>query len=519
MFQHVFESSKRSSYEVGQDPTPTSSSPSTHGSSHNAQESSTVFKSDNDVVYRLLSPTPSTERIEALKTDTDTKDVEAARPSDYVSKGLSGPYWPCSSSSFKLCTLLLAITSIVTIALITAIISSHSGSGVIILNLFSSVHLSPLWKHPAEKVKLGTCTEEPSLLLDNVPSRRDPRRRTGPALPKAFVASGRCLDLQGYVQTECSSGWQQFPPSQSAQLPVKNYTFSYPQESIATTYDTVTVSVRLGPKRAELWLTEFLPILAEGCPTVSQVLIDWWSDNPIPTRFNTLTNKESFTVPVSVLPGRRELGERYAVAYYTDSQYILNLDDDRMFTCSDLQVMVLAAFQFPKKIIGPSDLSRSINQCPSYGYIRYATDGPDNIVLNGAALIPTSLMKQYFRLIPEKLIQLENSIKTCQDIFIYYVAAATNPDAVMAVKLLNVKSMYHSDDKYQIKTSISQRSSTTSWYASRSACFNLISQVLPHLPIPRLAVLATVEVRSASDTDGDTGSEIEKKRRKPGAEH
>eukprot|EP00922_Rhytidocystis_sp_ex-Travisia-forbesii_P007269 GHVS01010578.1.p1 GENE.GHVS01010578.1~~GHVS01010578.1.p1 ORF type:complete len:442 (-),score=25.49 GHVS01010578.1:344-1669(-) len=325
-------------------------------------------------------------------------------------------------------------------------------------------------------------------------------KESGPPLPKRLAASRGCFKLADYFEGACPE-WKQYPFSEGENntgiVHQDNVTLTFPAEALLSTKQSVTIGVRLGRKRAALWLREFLPVVASECDVVKEVLLDWWSAEPIPADLQPLM--KGFSVPVRVVPGRRELGDRFAIVDHVSTDFVLNLDDDRAFSCDSIRRMVLAGRHFPGKLIGPSDLGRGIMRCPTTGYLKYTyAAGYDNFVLNGAALIPADTMRAYFAMIPKALISLEHHLKTCQDVFLYFTAASLNNNGIMAVKVLNVESLHHNEFQYQMETSISQHVSVQQWYRERSACLNLILEVLP--VIPNLSVLAII--KTVNDENG-----------------
>jgi len=90
-----------------------------------------------------------------------------------------------------------------------------------------------------------------------------------------------------------------------------------------------------------------------------------------------------------VLPGERDLGERFYVAESIDTPFTFVLDDDTIFDwqCATIQNLLLAARLFPRRIISGPDTRRSIRQCVDGTKALYYGTGQDNLALTDAALV------------------------------------------------------------------------------------------------------------------------------------
>jgi len=185
-----------------------------------------------------------------------------------------------------------------------------------------------------------------------------------------------------------------------------------------------------------------------------------------------------------VLPGERGLGERFYVAEYIDTPFTLILDDDKTFTCADIHKFLLAARLFPRRIISVHENRRTIRRCVdgTKTTLYYGTENDsdqDNIALTSAALMSTSLLLAYMKLVPRPVIDLINRERNCEDMLFNWLTAYISGDEQEACVIVEDSSLYGFDGG---KESLSWRGDHM---PKRDGCLNLLREVFPDWPIPR----------------------------------
>ncbi|CEL94200.1 unnamed protein product [Vitrella brassicaformis CCMP3155] len=248
---------------------------------------------------------------------------------------------------------------------------------------------------------------------------------------------------------------------------------------------SVTVAVRMGPFRALRWIMSCVKARLEDCSFVREIVLDVWTPpgKSLEAFRNELHNhlRKVNTTKARILPGDRGLGERYFVGEHIQTPFTLVLDDDKLLHCAEIHKLLLAAQRFPQRIIGPVKVRRSIHKCViGSDTLLYPTERQeDNMALTSAALVPTSLMDAYRRLIPRPVIDFINGELNCEDVCFNWLAAHLNGDeeeACVIVEDVEVKEGPQGNDALT--------KSHNSW-GRRNACLNFLRDVFPQWPIPR----------------------------------
>ncbi|CEM33854.1 unnamed protein product [Vitrella brassicaformis CCMP3155] len=187
---------------------------------------------------------------------------------------------------------------------------------------------------------------------------------------------------------------------------------------------------------------------------------------------------------VRIIPGERGIGERFFAADYVTTPFTLTLDDDRSLSCSGVHKLLLAARQFPGRIVTSRGFRRSIYECSSGSHaLYYDSDKNDNnIALTSLALMPTSLLKDYKNFMPRSVIDVVNRERNCEDIAMNWLAAHLNDDKVSGVFVDGLEIC----NGHEGRESLKKRNSE----GRRDACLNFLRAILPEWPVPRPSSLS-----------------------------
>lgn len=332
------------------------------------------------------------------------------------------------------------------------------------------------------------------------------------------------------MSSNCNGKWIPYPNLLAAS-PVK-YKMDVSIGSIPKR--SVTVYVRLGPFRAADWLHEYLPLIAQDCNVVKEILIDWWSSDDFPDSFkhhlyraydkrpydpyregypveivghNTDKNyklkavRSPYKIPIKALPSNTPLTARYELDKYVTTDFVAMLDDDRGYTCSDIAKLVALGMKNPYSIVG--NVARSLMHCDVEKTFRYSDPGiklkdqntfvkHSNFILPGHSLIPTTILKFFNQYVPQDLIDFSRDTLHCDDLFFNWAVAQGRyelglggPTGIIAE---NVKGLVKVESKERKNVvALDNAAAREKSRSSRSACIQMLYKYLPlSAPIPSI---------------------------------
>ncbi|CEM02020.1 unnamed protein product [Vitrella brassicaformis CCMP3155] len=245
--------------------------------------------------------------------------------------------------------------------------------------------------------------------------------------------------------------------------------------------NSLTAVVYLGEKRRDTWAETMIPKM-QACPLVKEVLIDWWPESDLSLSKLPVKSLKK----VRVADGKRGLGERWLIGEQITTPFTATFDDDRGFSCHLLHRLMIMAMRFPNKIATLSEFGRRIMHCPSLNenQLQYKlSKSKGAITLPVAAVVGTSSLVAYAKLMPRPIIDMMNKELNCEDMALNWVVAQMAPDGQTGV-VLEEKHLGATGD-YIDMDDLKGLSATVNGQVRRNACLNMLAQLLPQWRVPK----------------------------------
>jgi hypothetical protein len=190
------------------------------------------------------------------------------------------------------------------------------------------------------------------------------------------------------------------------------------------------------------------------CDVVSNIVINFYGAEVGAYREELRVLLTNYSAPsrlkVDIYPTQFGLGHRFHVfeehGYAAaQSPLVINMDDDVMTTCPDIQRAVARLSNDPKQPAFPvSDLlALSLVRGVRYkgnGDIQYLMKGKA-IALTISFLLPVELMKFFADVMPAEMLAVVDDVKNCEDIMMNFVSAFLNKNDASKHKIEIVKNI------------------------------------------------------------------------------